>query len=274
MVGGSFQHRERTTMTTRVELEYGDQQARVRFTGEKGIQLLSAATREELGSALTELESRPDCRVVVFEAAGRTFIAGADIKELQSLDPQSAAACARETHALFDRIERLPAVTIAAIHAACAGGGLELALACDVRLAAESAKIGFPEVTLGLIPGWGGTVRATRLFGPALARALILSGELLPARRAHELGIVQGIAADDDFAEFVQQRVDVFRQRSPAAIRTVKRLIRELCAAGGDPFAREALAFAGCYESPDAREGMAAFLEKRAAKWGNAGPAT
>jgi len=261
-------------MTTRVELEYGDQQARVRFIGEKGIQLLSAATREELAKALMELESRPDCRVVVFEAAGRTFIAGADIKELQSLDPQSAVECARETHVLFERIERLPAVTIAAIHAACAGGGFELALACDVRLAAESAKIGLPEVTLGLIPGWGGTVRATRMFGPAVARALILSGELLPAQRAYELGLVQGIAADDDFAEFVQRRVDVFRQRSPAAIRTAKRLIRELCAADGDPFDREAEAFAACYESPDAREGMAAFLEKRAANWGTteAGP--
>lgn len=255
-------------MTTRVELVHGEQQARVRFVGEKGIQLLSAATREQLADAVSELESRPDCRVVVFEAAGRTFIAGADIKELQSLDAESAAACARDAHALFDRIERLPAVTFAAIHAACAGGGFELALACDVRLAAESAKIGFPEVTLGLIPGWGGTVRATQLFGPAVARALILSGELLSARRAYELGIVQGIAADDDFAEFVQQRVDVFRQRSPAAVRATKRLIREASTGDAAAFEREALAFAGCYESPDAREGMTAFLEKRAAKWG------
>jgi enoyl-CoA hydratase/carnithine racemase len=254
-------------MTTRVELIHAEQHARVRFVGDKGIQLLSADTRDQLADALTELESRTDCRVVVFEAAGRTFIAGADINELQSLDAQSAAACSRETHALFDRIERLPAVTIAAIHAACAGGGFELALACDIRLAAESAKIGLPEVTLGLIPGWGGTVRVTRMFGPAVARALILSGELLPARTALAWGLVQEVEADDAFADLVQRRVDTYRLRSPAAVQTAKRLVRELCGADGDPFAMESRAFGDCYDSPEAQEGIAAFLEKRPASW-------
>ncbi|MFQ5734629.1 MAG: enoyl-CoA hydratase/isomerase family protein [Planctomycetaceae bacterium] len=253
---------------THVELHHDDTVSRVRFQSGTGIQLLSATARRELGEALAELESRPECRVAVFEAEGRTFIAGADIKELQSLDAPSAEAVSRETHALFDRIETLPAVTMAAVHAACAGGGFELALSCDLRFAAAGARIGLPEVTLGLIPGWGGSVRMLRLFGPAVARKVILSGELLPAEEALHLGLVSGVAPDDAFREFVQQQVESISQRSPHAVRTVKSLLREL--AGVDraaQFAAEARRFGECYNVPDSREGIAAFLEKRAAEW-------
>ena len=255
-------------MTTHVELQHDGHVSRVRFVGEKGIQLLASDTRQQLTEAVRELETREECRVAVFEAEGRTFIAGADIKELQQLSSEAAIECAREMHTLFGRIERLPAVTIAAIHAACAGGGFELALACDLRLAAESAKIGLPETSLGLIPGWGGTVRVTKLFGPAVAKFVICRGELFPARKAALLGLVHEVASDAEFPALLQQQIDTILKRSPAAIRTAKRLIADITVASGESaFELEAESFGECYESPDAAEGIAAFLEKRPPEW-------
>lgn len=255
-------------MTGDVQLIHERAVSRVRFESENGIHLLAQPVRERLAEIVGELEARDECRVVAFEAQGRTFIAGADIKELQRLDRESAERCANETHALFERIERLPAVTIAAIHAACAGGGFELALACDLRFAADGAKIGLPEVTLGLVPGWGGTVRMTRLFGPAVARYVILRGELLEADEALRLGLVHSVAPQPEFAAFVQTQIDVILKRSPHAVRTAKRLLRKLPAIEpASQFAAEAEAFAGCYDSPDAAEGIAAFLEKRPPEW-------
>jgi len=255
-------------MTTRVELQHEDTLSRVKFVSENGIQLLSESTRSELAEAVAEIESRRQCRVVLFEAEGRTFIAGADIKELQALDPESAHRCARETHELYNRIETLPAVTVAAIHGACAGGGFELALCCDLRLAAESAKIGLPEVSLGLIPGWGGTVRAARQFGPAVARRMILTGELFPAAEAQRLGIVHDVHPDETFPDAVANQVATIAKRSPSAVRTAKRLLQEFLQQSNDAaFAAEADAFAACFESVESQEGIAAFLEKRTPQW-------
>jgi len=259
-------------MSTRVELVHEGPVSRVRFLSEKGVQLLSAPVRAQLANVVSELERRDDCRVALFDAEGSTFIAGADIKELQTLEPAGAEQLAQDTHALFDRIEALPAVTIAAVHAACAGGGFELALCCDLRLMAEDARIGLPEVSLGLIPGWGGTVRMTRLFGPAVARHVILRGELLRAPEALRLGLVSGIAAPDEFRQYVQQEVDGILQRSPDAVRAAKRFIRHLADANrAVDFEQEGRAFGRCYESRDAREGITAFLEKRQPQWESAG---
>ncbi|HUG90616.1 MAG TPA: enoyl-CoA hydratase-related protein, partial [Planctomycetaceae bacterium] len=272
--------------STRIELISGEPVARVRFTSDRGVQLFSAAVRHRLGEVLDELEGLPRCRVVVFEASGRTFIAGADIHELRTLNVTTARELAAAGQALMNRIAALPAVTIAAVHAACAGGGCELALACDLRMAARAARIGLPEVSLGVIPGWGGTVRAVRLFGGAAARRLILTGELLPAEEALRLGIVDSLAADDAFRERVEERVQLLLSRGPAACRHSKRLIAafEGGAAGGPPaavgpktatgrpplatdFESEAVAFGECFASGEAAEGLAAFLEKRPAVW-------
>src|SRR5438105_408868 len=184
--------------------------ARVVFRSENGFQILSRAVLDQIKVLLKELKGDKALRVVVFEAKGGTFLAGADLHELKELNRKSARRYAREGQRLFQRIAGLHAVTIAAIHAACAGGGLELSLACDVRLAATGARIGFPEVTLGLVPGWGGTVRSTLLFGPAIARAVILSGELLPAAEAARLGVVDAVCPDDDFRASVDARIAQF----------------------------------------------------------------
>ena len=251
-------------MATRVELTHGNDISRVRFSSENGIHVLSNATRAELRDAIEQIEQRPECRVVVFEAEGRTFIAGADIRELQGLSASEAEALSRDTQALFGRIEALQPATVAAIHAACAGGGFELTLACDLRFAATSAKIGLPEVTLGLIPGFGGTVRMPTLFGPAIARHVMLRGELLPAEEALQLGLVTRVWSDDAFRDEVESQLPLLVSRSPGAIRVVKRLLHTGEEAD---YVREAQAFGECFESPDGIEGVNAFLEKREAKW-------
>lgn len=255
-------------MSTRIELVHENHVSRVRFRSDSGIQLFSSSVRRELAGVLDELESRESLRIVVFEAEGRTFIAGADIKELADLAAESAEEMALASQQLFRRIDKLSAVTLAAIHAACAGGGFELALACDLRMAASSAKIGLPETTLGVIPGWGGTVRVCRLFGAAVARRLILCGELLSANEAHRLGIVDSVTADDGFRDAVDERIALLLKRGPNACHTAKSLIAAFEGPDlNEQLRAEARAFAECYRSPEAREGFAAFLEKRPPQW-------
>lgn len=255
-------------MTTQVEFSTDGPVGRVRFSGPGGIQLLGPETRTRFGEVLTELEQRGDLSVVVFEAVGRVFIAGADINELRSLTPENAADNSRSGQALMNRVAALPATTIAAIHGACAGGGCELALACDLRLAASSVKIGLPETSIGIIPGWGGTVRATRLLGCAVAKRLILTGELLSAEAALRCGLVDDVVSDDQFRDAVEQRVAALLSRGPQARKQAKRLITDF--GGGtlaELFEAEALGFAECYRTGEPVTGMTAFLEKRPAVW-------
>lgn len=247
--------------------------ARVVFQSENGVHLLARAVLDQLKAVLKQLKGDKSLRVVVFEAEGRTFLAGADITELRDLTRKSARRYAREGQRLFQRIAELPAVTIAAVHATCAGGGTELALACDLRLAAASARIGLPEVTLGLLPGWGGTVRATLLFGPAVARRMIFSGELLPAAEAARLGVVDAVFPDAEFRAGVDARIAQFLKAGPAAIAGVKRLIEDIYAIElEDLLDMEAEQFAKCYASQEPAEGTTAFLEKRPAQWGTIPP--
>jgi len=247
--------------------------ARVTFRSENGIQILSAETRRQFQEVLGEIESAGTDRVVVFAAEGRTFLAGADLHELRGLTPATARKYAREGQRMMQRVAELPAATVIAIHAACVGGGCELALACDYRLASASARIGLPEVTLGLIPGWGGTARATCVLGSARARRIVLSGELLDAETARSTGLVDLVVADEQFREAVEAHVRKLLRAAPRAVATAKRIVgedRELQRL----LREEARQFAECYATGEAAEGISAFLEKRSADWeGVAGPA-
>ncbi|HVW02172.1 MAG TPA: enoyl-CoA hydratase/isomerase family protein [Planctomycetaceae bacterium] len=258
-------------MTTTVELTREGRVGRVKLRSEKGIQTLTSDTRQQLSNVLDELEKAEGLQVIVFEAEGRSFIAGADLNELKALDHRTAWTFARTGQKLMERIELLPATTIAAVHAACAGGGCELALACDMRLGAKATRIGLPEVSLGLLPGWGGTVRATRLFGGAVARRMILAADLLPAEEAHRLGVIDAVFEDDKFREGVQARVDLLLSRAPQAQQTSKALVQSFeCRPGlaRRQFRREARRFAACFRTNEPTEGLSAFLEKRAPQWG------
>lgn len=257
-------------MTTHIELIVAGPVARILLRGEKGIQILSAETRRQL-LVVIEHVARTDCSVVVFAAEGRTFIAGASIDELRSLDEVGALHDSRAGQRLMGAIEALPQTTIAAIHGACAGGGTELVLACDLRFAADGAKIGLPETSIGVLPGWGGTVRATQLLGAAVARRLILTGELIAADEALRIGLVDAVFSSEKFGEEVEARVTQILTRGPKARQRVKHLLQQHAADGINLAAQydaEARAFAECYRNGEPLEGMSAFLEKRPAAWG------
>ena len=241
---------------------------RVRFEASNEIHILSSETRQTLSEELEKIACDETVRVVIFEARGRTFLAGADLAELQGLHQDSAIWYAEAGQKLMNQVARLRPVTICAIQAACAGGGCELALACDVRLAAAGARIGLPETSLGLIPGWGGTVRSTQLFGGAVARRMILSGELLPSAEALRIGLVDQVFADAEFAQGVEGVVAHLLTRGPSALKRAKRLISQLTRSGmKKALAREAREFAECYASLEPLEGVGSFREKRSPSW-------
>ncbi len=258
-------------MTTQVDLSINGSVARILMRGVKGIQILSAETRQRLLAVVEEV-AKANCSVVVFAAEGRTFIAGASIDELRTQDERSALQDSRFGQRLMSAIESLPQTTVAAIHGACAGGGTELVLACDLRFAADGAKIGLPETSIGVLPGWGGTVRATQLLGAAVARRLILTGELVSADEALRVGLVDAVFSSETFSEEVQARVAQILTRGPQARRRVKHLLQHHAANGFDVAAQydaEVRAFAECYRTGEPHEGMSAFLEKRPPKWTN-----
>lgn len=256
-------------MTTDISLSVDGPVARVVFQADNGIQLLGPETRQRLAGVLDELEATSCVSVVVFEATGRVFIAGADINELRSLNEETAYTNSRDGQTLMNRVAALPATTIAAIHGACAGGGCELALACDMRVATANARIGLPETAIGIIPGWGGTVRAPRILGSAAARRLILTGELVDAATALQLGLVDAVAADEPaLRTLVDERIATILARGPGARALAKQLITEF--EGPPPeaaFEKEAQAFANCYRTSEPNCGMTAFLEKTTPDW-------
>jgi enoyl-CoA hydratase/carnithine racemase len=198
--------------------------------------------------------------VVVLRGAGeRGFSAGADVNSFTGGDGPPGGI-----QTLADAIEALDLPVIAAIHGYCLGGGLELALACDLRVARRDATLGFPEVGLGLLPGGGGTQRAPRLVGRGRAAWLLMSGERITAARAESWGLVEFVVDDLDAA--IAELGGTLAARSASALAELKRLLRETRDERSD--ARELEAFAACLRSADGREGIAAFLEKREPRFG------
>ena len=199
---------------------------------------------------------------VVLRGRGeRAFSAGADITGFVggSSDGERPAGI----QPVADLIESAPVPVVAAIHGYCLGGGLEIALACDFRIATRDAQLGFPEVNLGLLPGGGGTQRAPRLVSPGRARWLTMSGERIDADTAAAWGLVEFLV--DDLDEGITRYVEPLDRQSPFAIRQIKQLFHDTRDARSDE--REVHAFAACLASEDGQEGVAAFLEKRQANW-------
>jgi len=231
---------------------------------------LNTAVLEALGARVAEAEADGTLRCLILTGAGeKAFIAGADIGELVKLTPLGGREQARRGQALLDRLENLPIPSIAAINGYAYGGGLELALACTIRVASENAKMGLPETSLGILPGYGGTQRLTRLLGKARAAELILTAEKgTTAAEAWRLGLVnrvvpagQALAASMDLALAIAKN-------GPIACRYALEAIRR----GGEMplpegLAYEATLFGLCASTEDMKEGMTAFLEKRPARF-------
>jgi enoyl-CoA hydratase / 3-hydroxyacyl-CoA dehydrogenase len=224
------------------------------------VNAVNAGILETLWSAFEN--TRDDVHAVVLRGRGeRAFSAGADISGF--VGGMADGDRPGGIQPVADLIEAAPKPVVAAIHGFCLGGGLELALACDFRIATRDAQLGFPEVKLGLLPGGGGTQRAPRLVSPGRARWLTMSGERITAETAEGWGLVEFLV--DDLDEGIARYVEPLDGQSPFAIRQIKQLFHDTRDARSDE--REVQAFAACLASEDGQEGVAAFLEKRPANW-------
>jgi len=220
---------------------------------------MSAAAINRLGAAVEKVARNPGVRFTVIRAEGKVFVAGADIKEMSAFGPDEATQFGCEGSAVCDAIEALPSITIAAIQGAALGGGCEIALACDFRIATANVKMGLPETTLGLIPGWGGVPRAYKLLGGPAAKRLMFSGNPLTAEQAHVVGLVDEVVADQPALDAaVKNLQQSLMKGAPAAIALAKRALRD---------GKDVEAFADCFRNEQSKEGMAAFMEKRPARW-------
>ena len=226
---------------------------------------LNALSREivdEMDQVLEELKEDKDIYCLIFHSE-KNFAAGADIKKMADCDEEGAKAFCFSP--VYDKIAEYPIPTIAAIEGYALGGGMELALCADIRIAGEGAKMGFPEVTLGIFPGAGGTIRAPKLIGPSYAMELIFSGEQIPASRAKEMGLVNRVVPDEEVLEEAKKLAGKIAKRGPVAVRMVKEVIIMGLQMGDvkEGTAYEAQQWAKLFNTYDQKEGMHAFMEKR-----------
>jgi enoyl-CoA hydratase len=224
---------------------------------------LDVATLTDLRDRLRELADDAEARVVVLTGAGeKAFVAGADIKYMSGLGVDEAKAWGALGHEAGRLLETMPKPTIAAVNGFALGGGCELALACDIRYAASTAKLGQPEVNLGIIPGWGGTQRLARVCGLGNAKELIFTGRVIDAEEALRIGLVN--AVHDPVLDKARETATLLASKSPVALKVMKELANR--ALGGDHAANleaEGEGFGELFSSDDAKEGLTAFVEKR-----------
>ena len=226
---------------------------------------LNSTVFAELHHLLEQIAQDPTIRVVVLKGAGeKAFVAGADIREMAGMSRPQAEARSWNGMRLYDRMRRLPQPIIASIQGYALGGGMLIALACDIRIASSAASFGYPEIKLGIFPGTGGTVLIDRLLGAAAARAICILGERLDAERAFQLGIVTQLVAPSELAAATQAAAATVAGYSPLALRELKRALNaslELDFASAREIEIEA--YGAAFDSADRQEGMNAFLEKR-----------
>jgi len=235
----------------------------------KVLNALNAQTVAEIGQAFAAARDDDAVKAVIVTGGGeKAFVAGADIGELAQMTPITGKATAERGQAVFRAIERFPKPVIAAVNGFALGGGCELALACHIRIASEKAQLGLPEVTLGIIPGYGGTQRMARLLGKGKALELILSGDRINAAEAERIGLVNRVVPPEELMNAAIELAKKIAGRGPLAVRAA---IEAVMSGSEMPFDEgqllEAALFGLLASSEDMKEGMAAFLEKRAANF-------
>ena len=233
---------------------------------------LNSELLSELSVALDEIESDENILCLIITGEGKAFIAGADISEMKDLTVERARKFAEKGQNLFRKMERMETVIIAAINGFALGGGMELALGCDFRLASEKAKLGQPEVTLGVTPGFGATSRLRRTAGEGNSRMLLFTGDMIKADEAYRMGIVQAVYPPEELVEKTMEKAKMIASRGPSALKLMKKLLSvnaELGIEAASTF--ESVIFSSCFASGEAKEGMSAFLEKRSPDWKSVG---
>lgn len=230
---------------------------------------LNNATIVELDRAFDTLAADDAIRVIVLTGSGdKAFVAGADITEIRDRSPAEARAFSQAGQDLMSRIGNLEKPVIAAINGYALGGGLELALACHLRIASDNARLGLPEIKLGIMPGFGGSQRLSRLIGPARALEMMLTGEPVSASTALEFGIVNQVVSADQLDGTIDDRAEALAQAAPEAVRGILQAVRQGLDGSLDAgLALETARFAVCCATDDMKEGTGAFLEKRAPKF-------
>jgi enoyl-CoA hydratase len=234
---------------------------------QEALNALDVGSLTELRDRLQEVSGDESTRVVILTGAGeKAFVAGADIKFMSGLGVDEAKAWGALGHETGRLLETMPKPTIAAVNGFALGGGCELALACDLRFAASTAKLGQPEVNLGIIPGWGGTQRLARVCGLGVAKELIFTGRLVDSEEALRIGLVN--AVHDPVLDKARETADLLASKSPVSLRLMKDLANR--ALGGDHVANlnaEGEGFGELFSTEDAKEGLTAFVEKREPKF-------
>jgi len=235
------------------------------FNRPKALNALNPATLDEVAHILDRVARDDSIRVLVLTGAGeKAFVAGADINEFNSMNPLSARLFAEKGQGIFFEIERLPKPVIACVNGFALGGGCEIAMSCDFIYASDKARFGQPEVNLGLIPGFGGTQRLSRLVGRAKAKEMCMTGEMIDAQQAKDLGLVAKVFPADQLFDETMKVARLLASKSMAVLRSIKKVVNS----GADVDLRngcalEAEAFGVCFGMEDMKEGVSAFLEKR-----------
>jgi len=234
------------------------------------VNALNTQSMGELAAAIDEAAGDADVKVVVITGAGSyAFVAGADVGEIAKISSaDEATALAKKGQAVLDKIEALKKPVIAAINSVCLGGGNELAMACHIRIASDRARFGQPEINLGIIPGFGGTQRLARLCGPAKARELVLTGDMINAQEAQRIGLVNKVVPDGEVLKQAKGMAKKIASKGAVAVRLAQQAIGEgLKGSLAEGLAKEAELFGEVAKTEDMKEGVKAFLEKRQPKF-------
>lgn len=250
-------------------IDRDDAIAIVTFNRPKVLNALNTQTLTELSTALAELKADTGVRAIVLTGAGdKSFVAGADINELAVQTPIEGKEHARRGQAIFDAIEQLGKPVIAAINGFALGGGCELAMACTMRLAADTARFGQPEINLGLIPGYAGSQRLPRLVGKGIAMEILLTGDMITAQRAYEIGLVNRVVPAAELLAEAKKLAHLLASKAPIATRYIIEAVNQgLEAPLPVGQVLEVSLFGAVASSSDMKEGTKAFLEKRKAVW-------
>jgi len=252
-----------------LQVDIADGIAVVTVDRPKALNALNEKTLCEMQQAFSSFAEDPRVQVIIITGSGeKAFVAGADIAAMQSLSATQACRFAKLGHEVMRSIEGCPKPVIAAVNGFALGGGCELALGCDIRLASENARFGQPEVNLGVIPGFGGTQRLARLIGKGLAMEMIFTGDMIDAAEAHRIGLANKVVPAAELLDTAKQLAARIIGKSPYAVKLAKEAVRnglEMDLARANQY--EADLFGLCFASADQKEGMQAFLEKRPPKF-------
>lgn len=248
-----------------VEIQKNGKTAVLTINRPEALNALNSQVLSDLKEALDELKKEADLRCLIITGAGpKSFVAGADIGEMSTMNPKKGEAFGIAGNKVMSQVASFPCPVIAAVNGYALGGGFELALACDLRLASEKARFAFPETGLGITPGFGGTQRLARLVGPALASELIFTGRTVKADEALAKGMVSQVCAPEELLDKAQELADTIAGRAPIAIRQAKKAIRgglDLTLEKGLDYESEC--FGECFDSEDQKNAMKAFVEKQ-----------